>query len=220
MNRRGTRQIHQGSPVAAPPFGARLKEIGMFFQGGDAVHQTMRRVAIALDEAAIPYAIVGGMAVNAHRHSRTTKGVDLLLAADGFSAFKAVIAIAGFQAVHGRPRRFVDPRTGVTFDILVTGQFPGSGVPGPIAFPEPSQVAQEMDGLRVASLPTLVQLKLAARRHQDFADVVSLIRVNGLDEAFADSLHPSVRTDYLLCLDEKRREDEYEARRDRLPDGP
>jgi hypothetical protein len=160
------------------------------------------------------------MAVNAHRHSRTTRDVDVLLAAAGFAAFKQLVATGEFQPVHDRPRRFTDPQTGVTFDILVAGQFPGSGAPGPVAFPDPAGVTQEIDRLRVVNLPTLVQLKLAARRYQDFADVVSLIRENALDERFADGLHPSVRTDYLLCLDEKRREDEYEARRDRLPDQP
>ena len=54
--------------------------------------------------------------------------------------------------------------------------------------------------------------KLAARRHQDFADVVNLIHFNGLDESFAERLHPSLRRDYIECLEEKRREDEYEAR--------
>ena len=38
--------------------------------------------------------------------------------------------------------------------------------------------------------------------------MVNLIRANGLDEAFAESLHPSVRGDYAECLAEKRREDE------------
>lgn len=75
-------------------------------------------------------------------------------------------------------------------------------------------MAEETDNLRVIDLPSLVQLTLAARCYQDFADVLSLIGDNGLDEAFAERLHPSVRADYLLCLDEKRREDEYEARRD------
>jgi len=192
----------------------------MFFQGNDAVHQTMRRVTAALDRAGIPYAIVGGMAVNAHRHSRTTKDVDLLLTATGFAALKRLVSTGEFAAVTGRPRRFIDPATGVTFNILLSGQFPGSGAPGPVPFPDPSAVAQEIDNLRVIDLQTLVQLKLAARRYQDFADVVSLIRENGLDEAFAARLHPSVRTDYLLCLEEKRREDEYEARRDQVPDQP
>jgi hypothetical protein len=190
----------------------------MFFQGNDAVHETMRRVAAALDRAGIPYAIAGGMAVNAHRHSRTTKDVDLLLTAVGFSKFKQLVSAGEFASVPGRPRRFADPLTGVTFDILVAGQFPGSGAPGPVPFPDPSDVAQQIDDLRVVDLPTLVQLKLAARRYQDFADVVSLIRENHLDETFTARLHPSLHTDYLLCLDEKRREDEYESRRDQAPD--
>jgi hypothetical protein len=42
-------------------FQKRLKEIGMFFQGKDPVHQTMNWVAAELDEADIPYAVVGGM---------------------------------------------------------------------------------------------------------------------------------------------------------------
>jgi hypothetical protein len=62
------------------------------------------------------------------------------------------------------------------------------------------------------NLRTLIELKLAARRYQDFADVVALIRVNNLDEAFAKNLHTSVRADYIECLEEKRREDEYEVR--------
>jgi hypothetical protein len=57
-----------------------------------------------------------------------------------------------------------------------------------------------------------VQLKLAARRHRDFGDVVELIRFNDLDKAFSARLHQSVRRDYIECLEEKHREDEYEAR--------
>ena len=32
------------------------------------------------------------------------------------------------------------------------------------------------------------------------------------DEAFKEKLHPSVQPDYIECLEEKRREDEYEER--------
>jgi hypothetical protein len=187
----------------------------MFFQGTDRVHQTMRRVAGKLEAAGIPYAIVGGMAVNAHRHERTTKDVDLLLTAEGLAAFRQRFVGNEFDAVPGRPRRFLDRANGVTFDMLVTGLFPGTGEPGPLAYPDPAAVSEVIDNLRVVDLVTLVELKLAARRFQDFADVVSLIRCNQLDEAFQAKLHPSVRGDYVGCLEEKRREDEYEARLDR-----
>ena len=43
-------------------------------------------------------------------------------------------------------------------------------------------------------------------------------------ESFQARLHPAVHRDYLECLEEKRREDEYEARQDeaveRLQRGP
>ncbi|HEY8748291.1 MAG TPA: hypothetical protein VIM11_09975 [Tepidisphaeraceae bacterium] len=200
-------------------FRQRLMEIDMFFQGTDRVHQTMRRVANYLDKSGISHAIVGDMAVNAHHHERTTKDVDFLLTSDGFAAFRKVADDGKFDPVPGRPRRFIDRTTNVTFDVLVTGYFPGSGKPGPISYPDPLQVAQKMDELQVVDLPTLIQLKLAAHRYQDFADVVNLIGANQLDELFQDRLHTSVRADYIECLEEKRREDEYEARQDRAMDG-
>jgi hypothetical protein len=175
----------------------------------------MRRVAAALDAAGIHYAIVGGMAVNAHRHERTTRDVDFLLSSSGFAVLLQLVDAGEFDRVPGRPRRFVDRQGGVTFDILITGLFPGSGEPGPIAFPDPAAVSQSIENLRVVDLPTLVQLKLAAGRYQDFADVVNLIRANGLDDAFAQRLDPSVQRDYIECMEEMRREDEYEARQDR-----
>ncbi len=209
---------YDGTDMAATTlprtFGDRLTEIGMFFQGTDAVHQTMRRVAAALTAAGVPYAVVGGMAVNAHRHSRTTKDVDFLVSAAGWATLKGLVAAGQFAPTPGRPRRFTDPATGVLFDVLITGGYPGSGDPGPIAYPDPAAVSQTIDDLSVVDLPTLIQLKLAARRYQDFADVVSLARANGLDEAFADRLAPSVRDDFAECVAEMRREDEYEARRD------
>jgi hypothetical protein len=205
-------------PANLGRFASRLEEVEMFFEGSDRVHQAMRRVVERLEQAHIQYAIVGGMAVNAHLHSRTTKDVDLLLTADGFAALRNLVAEGVFDAEPGRPRRFMDRATGVWFDILVTGLFPGSGLPGPIAYPDPTQVSQTIDKLKVVNLPTLVQLKLAAGRYQDFADVVNLIRANQLDESFQNHLHPSIHADYIECVEEMRREDEYEARQNRAVD--
>jgi hypothetical protein len=193
-------------------FDERLKEIDMFFEGTDRVHETMRRLASALEAEGIPYAIVGGMAVNAHGHSRTTNDVDLLMTPEGFQRFHDRFVGNEFELTEGRRWRFKDRLNGTLLDVLVTGRFPGSGRPGPVAYPDPVAVSEVIDGKRVIDLPTLVQLKLAARRHQNFADVVSLIRVHGLDEEFRARLHPSLHVDYVECLEEKRREDDYLAR--------
>lgn len=184
----------------------------MFFQGKDPVHQTMRRTARRLEKAGISYAILGGMALNAHRYPRTTTDVDFLLTAEGLEAFRRQFVGKHYDLVPGRPRRFTDRANHVSIDILVTGRFPGSGKPGPFAFPDPEQVSEVIDKHRVVNLSTLIQLKLAARRYRDFGDVVELIRVHDLDESYLDKLHPSIRQDFIECLEEKRREDEYEAR--------
>ena len=206
------------APVAAArPFSfvERLREISMFFDGTDRVHQAMRTVAATFEQHRIAFAIAGGMAVNAHRYVRTTDDVDFLVRTEALAAIRQLAAQGVFVADAGRPRRFVEPTTGVHFDVLVTGMYPGNGSPGPIAFPDPAAVAQVLNKLPVLNLKTLVELKLAARRHKDFADVVDLIRANDLDESFTSQLHQSVHPDFIECLEEKRREDEYERRQDR-----
>lgn len=184
----------------------------MFFAGKDEVHKTLRRLVRRLQRAAIPYAIAGGMAVNAHKVRRTTADVDFLLTPNAFDDFVASFVPKSYERVEGRMRRFRDRKNDIQLDILVTGLYPGSGKPGPIAFPDPQDVAVTIGNVPVIDLPTLVQLKLAARRHRDFGDVVELIRFNNLDDSFAKRLHASVRRDFIECLEEKRREDEYERR--------
>lgn len=212
MERSSARVVRPKTGSKPFDFGKRLEEIDMFFRGRGREHQCMRRLARNLKKVGVPYAIMGGMAVNAHGAERTTRDVDVLLTSEGLERFQQVFVGSGYDRVAGRPRRFVDRRNGVAVDVLVTGRFPGSGRPGPIALPDPAEVSEEIDKIHVLNLTMLIQLKLAARRHYDFGDVASLIRVHNLDESFKDQLDPAVQGDFIECLEEKRREDEYEAR--------
>jgi hypothetical protein len=90
----------------------------------------------------------------------------------------------------------------VRIEFLVAGQFPGDGKPKPIAFPEPSDVAEPRAGIQCLNLPTLIELKLAsgmtdAGRQKDLADVIELVKVLDLPEAFASKLHSFVRDKYV-----------------------
>jgi hypothetical protein len=206
----------QVTPFAYQTFNPwrRLREIGMFFQSKDPVHQALRRLVRRLDKAGIAYCVMGAMAVNLHGARRTTDDVDILLSAADLERFRQEMVPKYYTQVEGRPRRFRERKSGILLDILVTGKYPGSGKPGPFAFPHPAKASQEIKHIKVITLPQLVQLKLAARRYYDFGDVVHLIRVHNLDEAFLKQIHPSVKQDFIECLAEKRREDEYEARAD------
>jgi len=209
---RSTKDYSLGIGGRPKTFWQGMKEISMFFQGRDEVHKTMRRLAKRLEKANIPYVVVGGMAVFAHQYRRTTRDVDFLMTQDGFDEFLRLFVPKHYAPIPKRPRRFIDEVNKVTVNFLVTGHFPGSGKPGPISYPDPADVSQTIEKIQVVNLPNLVQLKLAARRYQDFADVVNLIRFNQLDESYLEKLHSSVHGDFVECLEEKRREDEYEAR--------
>jgi hypothetical protein len=189
-----------------------LKQLDQFFQGKDPVHKTMRRLVKRLEKAGIPYVIVGGMALYFHEYRRATNDVDLVVTPEGLAEFRKQFVPKNYSLIEGRSRHFLDKQSQVKVDILVMGGIPGRGHQTPIRFPDPNVVGEVIDNVRVADLPTLIEMKLAARRHQDFADVEKLILFNNLDESFAQRVHPSVRQDYIECLEEKRRQDDYDAR--------
>jgi hypothetical protein len=200
--------IRRGVKLPADP----LYAMSLFMQAKDPANVSLRRLVRRLTKAKIPHAVMGGLAVYAHGYHRMTIDVDVLLTREGFEQFRRLFVPKNYAPVPGRSRRFHDRQNNVTVDILVTGLYPGLGKPGPIAFPDPESVRQTINSIHFVNFVTLIQLKLAARRYQDLGDVVNLIRENNLDKSFVDRLHPSLRRDFIECLEEKLREDEYEAR--------
>ena len=51
-----------------------LIELERFFMGEDKVHQALHRISEKLRELGIPYAVAGGMALNAHGFRRAFRG--------------------------------------------------------------------------------------------------------------------------------------------------
>jgi hypothetical protein len=176
---------------------AALEQIGRFFMGVDDVHVALRRIASKLDALGIPYAVAGGMALNAHGYRRATVDVDILVTSDGLSRIHEELDGLGYVRPFAGSKNLKDTETTVRIEFLVAGQFPGDGKPKPVAFPDPAVVATEIDGIRYLSLPTLVELKLASGmtnlgRLKDLADVQELIRSLPLPRDFAQKLNPFV----------------------------
>ena len=180
-----------------------LLEGSMHFEENSAVHKTLHRITRRLNELGIRYAVVGGMALYRHGYRRFTDDVDLLVTEQGLRDVHAQLEGLGYLPPFAGSKQLRDTDTGVRVKFLVAGQFPGDGKPKPVAFPEPAQASVELDGIHYLALPTLVQLKLASgmtggtRRMKDLTDVVALIELLRLPEAFADQLDPYVRPKYL-----------------------
>jgi hypothetical protein len=177
---------------------AALEQIGQFFMGVDDVHVALRKIAAKLETLGIPYAVAGGMALNAHGYRRTTSDVDILVTSEGLKRIHESLEGHGYVRPFAGSKNLKDTDTTVRIEFLVAGQFPGDGKPKPVAFPDPAAVATEIDGIRYVGLPTLIELKLASGmtnpgRLKDLGDVQDLIRLLALARDFSLKLHPFVR---------------------------
>ena len=180
-----------------------LREGSLHFEEKNAVHDTLRAITRKLNELGIPYAVVGGMAMFAHGFRRFTEVVDLLVTREGMREILEKLEVLGYVQSAGTSTKLRDTSTGVRIEFLITGGFPGDGKPKPVAFPDPSDVAVDIEDIRYLGLPALVDLKLASgmtggvHRLKDLADVVELIRTLNLSDQVAERLNPFVREKYL-----------------------
>lgn len=175
-----------------------MNESDAFFQKGGKVHETLRRISQRMTELGIPHAVVGGLALFEHGFRRFTEDVDLLVTAEGLQRTHAELEGRGYLPPFDGSKHLRDTETKVKIEFLKTGQFPGDGLPKPIAFPDPEQVAEMIDGIPYITLVTLVELKLASGmtkpdRMKDLTDVLELIKLTNLPENYVEQLHPYVR---------------------------
>jgi hypothetical protein len=115
-------------------------------------------------------------------------------------------SVAGFDLLPvqpGRRPKAMHRDTHIELDILPEGGRPGTATrPAPTTIPHPSHMGASGSVLRYMSLPSLIELKLAAGRARDESDVVELIRVN-LDQVNAIREHlAAVHAQYARTFDE------------------
>jgi len=207
--------IHQ---AALDTFEERLLESEKFHMGVGKVHETLRTLAADLGRAGIDYAVMGGMALNAHGYNRETTDVDVLVRPDGLAAFKERLVGRGYtEKFQGARKSFKNTQTGVTVEFLTTGEYPGDGKPKPVAFPDPATAYIEVRGVKVITLQKLIELKLASgmtqpSRMRDLSDVQDLIRTLNLQETLAEQLSPYVRATFLALYRQVQQPDPHVER--------
>ena len=179
-----------------------LLEGSMHFERDSSVFRSLTKIARRLDDLGIPYVLVGGMAMFLHGYRRFTEDVDLLVTRDSLKLIHEKLEGLGYLPPFAGSKHLRDTETGVKIEFLVAGDFPGDGLPKPVAFPDPIDVTVEEDGVRLLALPTLIELKLASgmtnpNRLKDLGDVQELIKTLNLGDGIATNLNPFVRDKYL-----------------------
>lgn len=181
-----------------------LREASAYFAGEGQLHRTLRTLAQRLEAEGIAYALLGGLALGEHGYPRLTEDIDLLLSPSGLHRFQERLVGRGYRpAFPDAQKTFRDTETKVRIEIVTAGEYPGDGLPKAVAFPDPGapEVTVEVEGVRVVTLGTLIELKLASgmsapHRLRDLADVQDLILRLGLPLELADSLDSSVQMAY------------------------
>jgi hypothetical protein len=178
-------------------------EATRFFMGEGDVQHALEKLTRLLEADGIPYAILGGMALNAYGYRRVTIDVDVLLTPAGLEAFKEKHLGLGYMQCFSfsGSKSLKDTENGVPIDVVLTGEYPGDRRPKPVAFPDPAIAAVRGERIALLALPQLVELKLASgmtapHRLRDLADVLELVRILELPADLADHLAPFVRDKY------------------------
>jgi len=163
------------------------------------VRQRLWRVATALEQAGIPYAVVGGYAVAAwvsridEAAVRNTRDVDILIRRQDLPAVIEAAARSGF--VH---------RHAAGLDMLLDGPeakardavhlvFAGERVLPEYALPAPDVSESEpTEHFRLLALESLVRMKLTAFRDKDRMHLRDMLDIGLIDATWLGRLPPAL----------------------------
>jgi hypothetical protein len=171
------------------------------------IRDRLLRAARTLDNAGIPYAVVGGNAVAAwvsrvdEAAVRNTRDVHILLRRSDFEATRRALESNGFVY-----RRVASLGQAGALDLFLDGPdatprdavhivFASEKVKqdSPFAAPDVGE-SEDADQFRVVSLDALVRMKLTAFRDKDRTHLRDLIEVGLVDSSILESLPSELRS--------------------------
>jgi len=174
----------------------------------DEVTDRLGRIARALEQAAVPFALVGGQAVALWVATkdpaavRTTKDVDILLRREDLPKARAAAVAVGLDYFEvmgiGMFLERSDPNPRKAVHLLWAGEKVRAEYP--LASPTVDEREMLEPGKPVVSLAGLVRMKLMSNRDQDRVHLRDLIDVNLVSRDLVQTMPPELagRLDALL----------------------
>jgi hypothetical protein len=173
------------------------------------VKERLRRATKALNDAGVPYAVVGGNAVAEwvaridDGAVRNTRDVDILIRRDDFAATRAALESAGFVYHHVMDvDLFIDgPQAKPSEGIHLL--FAGEKVRAEHELPNPEVDQSERAAeFQVVALLALVRMKLLSWRDKDRTHLRDMIQVGLLDATWPARLPPPLAERLQQLLDD------------------
>ena len=163
------------------------------------VRTRLLRAATALEQAKVPYAVVGGNAVAAwvarvdESAVRNTQDVDILLRRGDLETAKNALAAAGFVYRHVKGvGMFLDGLEAKARDAVHV-VFSGEKVRPEYLLPVPDVAdAERTPEFRLLNLEPLVRMKLTSFRRKDQVHVLDLAEVGLVDETWLNRFPPAL----------------------------
>ena len=172
------------------------------------VQERIRKVAVVLEAAGVPYAVVGGIAVGVwvaqvdEAAVRNTKDVDVLIRRADWQRVLHAMSAVGFtpQETLG-VTMFIDPATGKPRDavhIVFADEKvrPDDLEPNPDVEPHDASA-----GFRIVPLEALVRMKLTAYLLKDRVHLLDMLEVGLIDATWLEQLSEPLRERLQALID-------------------
>lgn len=172
------------------------------------IQERLEKTTRTLEQAGIPYAIIGGNAVRAwvaqadEAAVRTTRDVDILLRRSDFPAARSAMEAAGFVYRHVKSiDMFLDGADAKARDAVHV-IFAGERVhpDDSIVAPDVTEV-EKIENHSTLTLDALVRMKLNAFRDKDRMHLRDMIEVELLDSTWCERLPPELASRLQQLLD-------------------
>lgn len=157
------------------------------------IQERLELTARTLEQAGIPYAIIGGNAVRAwvaqadEAAVRTTRDVDILLRRSDFPAAKVAMEAVGFVHRHAAELEVFLEDTNAKERDAVHVLFAGEKLFPDHLLPSPDVTESEIiEGHRILMLEALVRMKLNSFRTKDQMHLRDMIDVELVDESWCE----------------------------------
>ena len=173
------------------------------------VKERLRRVTKALNEAEVPYAVIGG---NAVQHwvaqvdesvVRNTRDVDIILNEGDLD--RAIVALEQVGFIYRRATSvsmFLDGPKAKARDavhVLFAGKKVREEYPEPVPHIDEYEL---IEGARTLPLEALVRMKLTSFRRKDQVHILDMISIDMIDETWLPRFSPELRQRLQELLDD------------------